>query len=380
MTTSSTGLSHHDAAGMHSLRNSRRFGPIGQQQQQELQHKRRRTQEERLPAEQNDSSNDTYSDGHQSTTPSLRNLYRAGRLAFSFVFHLNKKEQNNAFHGLQVIGAGFARTGTKSTELALTELGYKVYDIGSMIKHNHVGGWVEAARKYQEGDTGPLEEMTRLIEAHGYTCTLDHPMNLFAVGLAEIRPSARVVMTVRDSPEKWFESFRAINRIASPIHCRPWSWVLGDMGFPITITSILLGVEVPSVVKKIRPLPWYERVVHNPSIDTDEGRRRWIEAYTVFRERVESTLDASRLLVFNVKQGWGPLLGHLQIDDPRLGSSDFPNFNDRESLAVVRRIVDVIAIGLPLWPLLLFLSLRWLFGLWTFFLRKFFPKVDSKTQ
>ena len=60
-----------------------------------------------------------------------------------------------------------------------------------------------------------------------------------------------------------------------------------------------------------------------------------------------------RVLIFNVREGWAPLLKHLEVDDPKLASEDFPRVNDVQSLKTVRRVMDFIALFLPLWPALL---------------------------
>ena len=167
----------------------------------------------------------------------LQELYNAAHfLTELFVGH--KKKQHIAQHnipagpsaqGLQVIGAGFARTGTKSTEAALNLLGYKVYDAISMMQHDHVERWIEAAAdmKYRQ-DYRALEELTREVEELGYTATLDNPMNLFALGLAKIRPDAKVLMTVRDSPQVWYESYKGILMVIAPAVQRPFKWILGE--------------------------------------------------------------------------------------------------------------------------------------------------------
>ena len=67
--------------------------------------------------------------------------------AFKFVsgfFGLDSaREKKTEAKELALIGAGFSRTGTKSLEAALLELGHKVYDTRSMLELKHISRWVE---------------------------------------------------------------------------------------------------------------------------------------------------------------------------------------------------------------------------------------------
>ena len=51
-----------------------------------------------------------------------------------------------------------------------------------------------------------------------------------------------------------------------------------------------------------------------------------IEAFSAHNEAVKSTIPASRLLVYEVKDGWGPLCEFLGKPIP---SDSFPRTNDR---------------------------------------------------
>lgn len=132
--------------------------------------------------------------------------------AFKFVggfFGLDREREeveSKLVPGLQVIGAGFSRTGTKSTEAALLRLGHKVYDTRSMLELKHVQRWIDAARTLdRRGDASLAEELLVEVEALGYTATLDFPINLFGKTFAQLRPEAKVLFTTRDA-DAWFES------------------------------------------------------------------------------------------------------------------------------------------------------------------------------
>ena len=83
--------------------------------------------------------------------------------------------------GLQVIGGGFARTGTKSTEAALIRLGHKIYDTRSILECNHADRCVKAAQELRDGKYDEVRDLLEEMEQRGYTATLDFPVNLFVI-------------------------------------------------------------------------------------------------------------------------------------------------------------------------------------------------------
>lgn len=274
------------------------------------------------------------------------------------------KKHNNINKGslISLIGAGFGRTGTKSTEAALVQLGHnKIYDTRSMLELNHTKQWIEAAIQINKnGDLRLAEDLLLDIESRGYTATLDFPMNLFSKTFAELRPSAKVLFTMREDTDKWYDSWRNVTLVLSPFYLRPWNWIV-DFTFLIKICEAF-GFPyyiAPSPEHISRPLPWYEKCHFRPAFDLgDVSRERWIAFHNRIRKELEESLPASRFLAFDVRQGWAPLLTFLQLENqyPELIGADaepFPNVNDIESLKMVRNVMDIIAIGLPLWLLLL---------------------------
>ena len=116
--------------------------------------------------------------------------WEAARLVSGFLGLDKQREAAAPPRGLQVIGGGFARTGTKSTEAALLRLGHKIYDTRSILECKHADRWVTAARELREGKDAELRALLEEVEQRGYTATLDFPVNLFAKALAELRSAA----------------------------------------------------------------------------------------------------------------------------------------------------------------------------------------------
>ena len=92
---------------------------------------------------------------------------------------------------VEVIGAGFGRTGTMSLKVALEELGFgSCYQMTEVFDHpEHLQLWEAAVR----GELADWEEIFR-----GYRATVDWPGAAFYEELMERYPHAKVILTVRN--------------------------------------------------------------------------------------------------------------------------------------------------------------------------------------
>ena len=125
-----------------------------------------------------------------ATADSSATRWEAARLVSGFLGLDKQREAQAPPRGLQVIGGGFARTGTKSTEAALLRLGHKIYDTRSILECKHADRWVKAAQELRDGQDQEIRALLEEMEQRGYTATLDFPVNLFAKALAELRSAA----------------------------------------------------------------------------------------------------------------------------------------------------------------------------------------------
>ena len=136
------------------------------------------------------------------------------------------------------------------------------------------------------------------------------PVFFFAEPLAVLRPNAKVFLSQRDSVDQWYQSFIFITTLFEPfLYCRPWIWFMPDLKFNVPIIKLILGLDVidlkddPRYVSRV--LPWYDTIHTHPNESDDSIRRYWMTAYTEFAHTIVERIPADRLLVFNVKQGWG---------------------------------------------------------------------------
>jgi hypothetical protein len=194
---------------------------------------------------------------------------------------------------LKVIGAGVGRTGTYSLKLAITQLGLGPCHHMEDVLQNmsvQVPLWAAAAKGHPDWES----------IYDGYESAVDWPTACFYRELSAAYPSAKFVLTHR-SPESWAQSFSETiykliaGRDHAPQEMQAW---------------MAMGVRV--VTKTGFP----------NGLDMDGLMR----AFTAHNDAVKSAIPADRLLVYQVKEGWGPLCAFLGAPVP---ADPFPRTNDR---------------------------------------------------
>jgi len=197
---------------------------------------------------------------------------------------------------LEVIGAGFGRTGTLSLKFALEKLGFeKCYHMTEVFQHpEHVAMWA-AAQRGERVDWDALYA--------GYRATVDWPSCNFWREHAAHYPNAKVILTTRD-PDKWYESVMSTIYVASTgmkNSSDPQLRAMGEWATSLTWDGVFGG----RMLDKAHVL--------------DVLRRH--------EATVKATIPRARLLVFDAKEGWAPLcafLGKPVPDEP------YPRVNTRE--------------------------------------------------
>ena len=102
---------------------------------------------------------------------------------------------------MDVIRAGFGRTGTLSLKAALERLGFApCYHMVEVPRRGHGPFWREATRRKAREE--PVDWDAAFAD---YRATVDYPAANFYGELAEAYPEAKVVLTVRD-PQRWYDS------------------------------------------------------------------------------------------------------------------------------------------------------------------------------
>lgn len=218
--------------------------------------------------------------------------------------------------GLKIIGAGFGRTGTLSLKTALNELGFgPCYHMTEVFQHpDHNELWLAAARGEQVNWNDILGE---------YQSTVDWPGCAFYKELMRAYPDAKVLLTVRD-PERWYESVNStIYRVSRSKTFSPAS----------SIASFLMRRFIPVSrvhLQMIGTIIWKD-TFHGKF----EDKAYALSVFNRHNEEVKKVVPAEKLLVYDVKEGWGPLCSFLGVDVPK--DTPFPHLNDRDSFVGTQR-------------------------------------------
>ncbi len=198
---------------------------------------------------------------------------------------------------LKVIGAGFGRTGTKSLQVALEELGFApCYHMTTLFEHPEQSSTWRAAT---EGK--PVDWRTFMAD---YEATVDWPGCTFYQEMMAAFPDAKVLLNVRE-PEKWYES------AASTIYG-------ATRGLPAIVRYI--RPSIANIVDTINQLIW-QKTFDNRFAD----RAHAIAIFNAHNEEVKRVVPPERLLVYTVKEGWEPLCHFLDVPVP---DKPFPHLND----------------------------------------------------
>lgn len=211
---------------------------------------------------------------------------------------------------------------------ALDKLGYKTYHY---LDFSHHYAWAEMA----DGKRTP-QAIVQLIAKDGYNATLENPTcDIYQDILAEY-PNAKVILTVRDSPEKFCKSWKTLFD----------TMVLTEKKFSWTYPSFFGYITLFANLKKIRFFMGTTHLGLNPG-DLTHGWRvkgdEWLaKQYTRHNEHVKKNVKPDNLLIFNVKEGWGPLCKFLGKEIPT--DQPFPNVqvNSTESLLELRKSFRLI--------------------------------------
>ncbi len=193
---------------------------------------------------------------------------------------------------MKVIGAGFMRTGTLSTQAALRILGFPCYHMREVPKTpGHLDAWMALVR-----DERPMDWHTLF---RGFEATVDMPACWYYRELMEAFPDAVVVLNVRD-PERWYQSL-------------------------MTLVGFLDKMRALRFIPKLRRFLDFGEALFGRVFGDDRSKEHCIRVFNAHNEAVRAAVPPERLLVFEVKDGWGPLCAFLGRDVPE---GPFPHLNE----------------------------------------------------
>lgn len=211
---------------------------------------------------------------------------------------------------LEVIGAGYSRTGTVTMQLALEEiLDGPVIHGGTHIlsrEDSYNRKWLEAYQARRDGDRARTLKVVRELTT-GYVGITDVPGNNFIPELLELYPDARVVLVTRD-PQRWVQSLGHVRK-----HIKYW-WL------PYAMAPVPGWRWFPVLLDEFREASSNLRggVTGNPALLMQKHN-----------EMVKSLVPPDRLLVMELKEGWAPLARFLDRPVP---DAPFPRANDADAV------------------------------------------------
>jgi len=198
---------------------------------------------------------------------------------------------------MEIIGAGFGRTGTLSLKVALERLGFGpcYHGVEILTSPERVGQWLTPTR-----DTSFDWDAIFM----GFRATVDWPAAAHWRELVAHYPSAKVLLSMRDA-DSWYDSimktlYPALNR------------------------------EMPADVAE--PLRDFHFMLRELILERTFGGKLADRAHSkqVFEAHNQAVLDAvpaSHLLVYQPGDGWDPLCAFLDVSKP---NEEFPRLNDTE--------------------------------------------------
>ncbi|KAJ7627485.1 P-loop containing nucleoside triphosphate hydrolase protein [Roridomyces roridus] len=213
---------------------------------------------------------------------------------------------------MKVLVLGFCRTGTASMRAALTTLGYgPAHHIGRvMADPREVDVWRAAIHAKYEGKGKLIERETWDDMFGDLQVVADVPGILFAEDLIQAYPDAQIIITTRD-PDRWWRSFReTLLPMLDTHHTRLARW-LDPHDFGRFVPFARMNLEV-----LLGPLE---------SLGEVEAKRRYGEYYARVRGLLADAQRDSRVLEYQMGDGWAPLCAFLGREVPDVA---FPHKND----------------------------------------------------
>lgn len=224
---------------------------------------------------------------------------------------------------IQIVGLGLGRTGTTSLAIALEILNYTVIHDDEQTENTDLYD----AEETEEID---MDEMHEILGLRGFNVTFKTAGHHWVAR----HPEVKAILTVRDNPDKYVDSWLLAAPFMSIMEKRPFRWMP-------TVKALM-----PSFVNEYKD----ETTNFNRGKYLDRETLR--TNYENYLQTIQDAVPSERLLIFNVKQGWEPLCTFLGRPIPE--GILFPHVHTRAKLQGEMWFLELIT---WIWPLALFLPL-----------------------
>ncbi|MFI9842903.1 sulfotransferase family protein [Nonomuraea sp. NPDC051941] len=206
---------------------------------------------------------------------------------------------------LRVVGAGFPRTGTTSLKAALERL------LGAPCYHmQELFGRPDDAAVWRDACAGVMPDWQRFLA--GYAAGVDWPISWFWRELSAEFPDALVLLSRRESAERWYQSMdRTVLEGARRL-------TRGDFA------GARPPMDALGTPEQARAMEEMIRALFGGAFGDPHDRDKVIAAYERHLAEVRATVPAHRLLEWQPADGWQPLCAALDLPVP---DEPFPHEN-----------------------------------------------------
>ena len=220
---------------------------------------------------------------------------------------------------LKVIGIGFPRTGTNTLRVALNMLGfgpcYHFWEYAAHPDHaNMVKFWANVESLVASNEPNRIQ-WEAFFTKYDYESGCDQPLSVYWRELMAAYPNGKFILTVRD-PYKWYQSY-------AKTCVKSWN-----------LERWILSYICPHFITHTKCL---NRFLKDNNIDVDNFKEKEaVKSFNAFIERVKDEIkDESRLLIYDVSDGWQPLCQFLDVEIPK--DKEFPVTNNQANYAKLGR-------------------------------------------
>ena len=231
---------------------------------------------------------------------------------------------------IEVCVVGLGRTGSTSIYTALQTLGYTPMHDQERMEITDL-----LADKFDTKNPISAEEFAIELGQRGFDAILYYGYDFVDWC---VKNNKKIVLTVRDDPNKWAESWLRVVSIVDYLEQPPFS-------FSKVVQQIL-----PSMRYVCKDVPTAGRPDEYKNLDV------LVEGYQIHNDKIRNMVPSEQLLEFNAKQGWEPFCDFLGKDVPK--GEDFPHVNDKIVMKAVLTTFWTLTWIWPVVPLLLVMVVR----------------------
>ena len=210
---------------------------------------------------------------------------------------------------IKIIGAGFPRTGTTTLKRSLETLGLKkVYHMKELLVNPTMLHYWKTLDETGDTDWDGLY--------NGYDATVDFPGYPWYKQHMKRYPDAKIILTIRDF-ESWYKSVTSTVWKAGPQTPGEKIKMMG---------KLLASSRARNVVKCIKffKKTFFAGELQGRFEDKEFAQKVWEDHIT----NVKTSVPSENLLVYDVRDGWGPLCAFLGKPEP---AEPLPHLNKKEN-------------------------------------------------